>query len=66
MLAGAVGEKFGDFLFGEAGEVGAGAFELAVEVVAFAGDQVAVGGEPFVFFVEPVAVVFDPGAVGLA
>ena len=64
--AGTAGEQAGDPLFGEAGEVGPGGVEFAVEVVAFAGELVPFGEQVLVFFLEAVALLSDPGAVGLA
>jgi hypothetical protein len=61
-----VGEQVDDPLLGEAGEVGSGGIEFALEVVAFAGELVAFGEEVLVLGVEAVAFVGEPGAVGLA
>ena len=64
--AGAVGEQLCDVPIVEVGEVRAGASQPALQFVSLCREMVSLGDEVIVGCPEPVAVVLDPGAVGLA
>ncbi len=59
-------EEPGGAPLGDPGEVRPGRAELALQVVAFAGELVPLAKQLLVLGLEPVAFVGEPGAVGLA
>jgi hypothetical protein len=60
-----VGEQLGDLPVVEVGDVRSGAIEPALQLVLLLREVVPLGDQVLVGFAEAVAVVLDPGAVGL-
>ena len=61
-----MGKEFLDAIMVEAGDVGAGAAKFAQELVTFDEKLVSAHEEAFILVTEPVAIVFEPGPVGVA
>ncbi len=64
--SGAVGEQLGDALLVQARDVRACAVEFALQLGAFSHEFVAFEQQRLVLVAQGVAVVFDPGPVGLS